>query len=541
VNGTAISEEWAALRAHGRRAVDLRSAFATDPGRAERLTFRAADLTADLSKNLVTAATMELLAALARRAGLPEQIEAMFSGAAINATEGRAALHAALRAAPEDSFRVDASDVVGPVHEVLRRMGAFADQVRSGDWRGHTGCRVRHVVNIGIGGSDLGPRMAVRALRPYHHPELACHFVSNVDPAHLAAVLTAVEPPSTLFVVASKTFTTQETLANAHDARRWLVAALGDEAAVSRHFVALSANTGEAARFGIQPERVFPFWDWVGGRFSLCSAVGLSLMTAVGPAAFGEMLAGLRAMDLHFRHAPLERNLPVLLGLLGVWYRNVLGLPTVAVLPYAQDLDRFPAYLQQLEMESNGKSVRLDGTPVESETSPIVWGEPGTNGQHAFHQLLHQGTTVVPADLIGFLEPAADPFGRHDLLLANLIAQAEALAFGRTAAEVRAAGVPEELVPHRVFAGNRPTTVILAPRLDPSTLGQLVALYEHKVFIQAVIWGINAFDQWGVELGKALATSIAHELTAEEPPTAAHDASTNALVRLCRRARGRST
>jgi len=454
-------------------------------------------------------------------------------------TEDRAVLHTALRAAPDDVFSVDGVDVVGQVHEVLDRMGRFADRVRSGAWKGHTGRRIRHVVNIGIGGSDLGPAMAYRALRPYRHPEIDCHFASNIDPAHLDSVLAVVDPETTLFIVASKTFITLETLTNARCARAWLVDRLGDDTAVASHYVAVSTNAGEVSGFGIDTENMFGFWDWVGGRYSIESAIGLSLMIAIGPKAFGEMLSGFRTMDLHFRHTPFESNLPVLLGLIGVWYRNVLGYPTYAVLPYAQDLDRFAAYLQQLDMESNGKRVRLDGTPVDIDTGPIVWGEPGTNGQHAFYQLIHQGTTVVPADLIGFLEPHDDLAGQHDLLMGNLLAQAEALAFGKTAEEVEAAGVPADLVAHRVFPGNRPTSVILAGRLTPSVLGQLIALYEHKVFTQGVIWGINSFDQWGVELGKALATTIIGELTSEPAPELAHDASTNALIRRYRDRRGR--
>ncbi|HEX9682005.1 MAG TPA: glucose-6-phosphate isomerase, partial [Acidimicrobiales bacterium] len=510
IAGTA---EWAALVAHRADGVDLRAAFEADPGRAARLTLAAGDLVADLSKHLVTDETVRLLAAVAHRAGLAERIEAMFSGEPINVTEDRPVLHTALRAAPDDTFSIDGVDVVAEVHEVLDRMGQFAERVRSGLWKGHTGRRIRHVVNIGIGGSDLGPAMAYRALRPFVHPDIECHFVSNIDPAHLESVLAVVNPETTLFIVASKTFTTLETLTNARSARAWLLSRLGDDAAVASHFVAVSSNAAEVSEFGIDTENMFGFWDWVGGRYSMESAIGLSLMIAVGQKAFGEMLAGFRTMDLHFRHTPFESNLPVLLGLIGVWYRNVLGYPTYAVLPYAQDLDRFPAYLQQLDMESNGKRVRVDGSPVEMDTGPIIWGEPGTNGQHAFYQLIHQGTTVVPADLIGFTNPHDDLAGQHDLLMGNLLAQAEALAFGKTSDEVEAAGVPAGVVTHRTFPGNRPTSVILADRLTPSVLGQLVSLYEHKVFTQGVIWGINSFDQWGVELGKALATTIIGELT----------------------------
>jgi glucose-6-phosphate isomerase len=519
---------------------DLRRAFDEDPTRAEGLTFAAGDLVVDLSKHLITDEVIAGLVAVARRAGLPERIEELFGGEHINVTEDRAVLHPALRSTLDDGFAVDGRDVVVDVHEVLERMADFSARVRTGSWRGYTGDRIHHVVNIGIGGSDLGPAMAYRALRPYVHPDIDAHFVSNIDPADLAAVLEIVDPARTLFIVASKTFTTLETLTNAHTARTWLIDRLGDEAAVSSHFVAVSTNAEEVAGFGIDTANMFGFWDWVGGRYSMDSAIGLSLMIAVGPGAFREMLAGFRTIDNHFRTTSLERNVPVLLGMIGVWYRNVLGYPTHAVLPYSQDLDRFAAYLQQLDMESNGKQVRLDGTPVDMDTGPIVWGEPGTNGQHAFYQLLHQGTTVVPADLIGFIEPATDLGVQHDLLMGNLFAQAEALAFGKTSEEVAASGVAPELVPHRTFPGNRPTSVILAPRLTPSVLGQLVALYEHRVLTQGVIWGINSFDQWGVELGKVLATAIIDEVTSEAPPVLAHDSSTNALIRRYREARGRA-
>jgi glucose-6-phosphate isomerase len=534
--------EWKTLEAlkrhHGE--LDLRRAFDEDPARVERLTFAAGDLAVDLSKNLVTDEILDGLVAVARRAGLPERIDDLFGGAHINVTEDRAVLHPALRSAPGDGFTVDGQDVVNDVHEVLERMAAFAERIRTGAWQGHTGQRIHHVVNIGIGGSDLGPAMAYRALRAYVHPDIDAHFVSNIDPADLAAVLKVVDPATTLFIVASKTFTTLETLSNARTARTWLIDRLGDETAVARHFVAVSTNAEEVSAFGIDTDNMFGFWDWVGGRYSMDSAIGLSLMIAAGPSAFREMLSGFRVIDHHFRTTPLERNVPVLLGLIGVWYRNMLGFPTHAVLPYSQDLDRFAAYLQQLDMESNGKQVRLDGTSVDIDTGPIVWGEPGTNGQHAFYQLLHQGTTVVPADLIGFIEPANDLGGQHDLLMGNLFAQAEALAFGKTGAEVAAAGVAPELVPHRTFPGNRPTSVILAPRLTPSVLGQLVALYEHKVLTQGVIWGINSFDQWGVELGKVLASTIIDELTSDVPIGLEHDASTNALIRRYREARGRA-
>jgi len=533
--------EWAALLAEhdGTGPVDLRAAFAGEPGRADRLTHPVGDLVVDLSKNLVTDRILEALIAVARRAGLAERVDAMFRGERINTTEDRPVLHVALRAAPGDTFVVDGRNVVGDVHRVLDRMAGFADRIRTGSWRGHTGKRIRSVVNIGIGGSDLGPAMAYRALRPHVDPEITVHFVSNADPAHLEAVLAPLDPAETLFIVASKTFTTIETLSNARRARTWLVDGLGDDAAVALHFAAVSTNAGEVSRFGIDTANMFEFWDWVGGRYSLGSAIGLAVMIAVGGDAFGEMLRGYRIVDEHFHTTPLDRNVPALLGMIGVWYRNVLGLPTQAVLPYSQDLDRLPAYLQQLDMESNGKRVHLDGSPVGIDTGPIVWGEPGTNGQHAFYQLLHQGTTVVPADLIGFLDPPGAPDDQQDLLLGNLFAQAEALAFGKSTAEVVPSGVPSDLVPHRVFPGNRPTTVILAPKLTPSTLGQLVALYEHKVFTQGTIWGINSFDQWGVELGKVLASRITAELSAPGTPDLAHDASTNALIRRYRAHRGR--
>jgi len=533
--------EWAALLAEhdGTGPVDLRAAFAGEPGRADRLTHPVGDLVVDLSKNLVTDRILEALIAVARRAGLAERVDAMFRGERINTTEDRPVLHVALRAAPGDTFVVDGRNVVGDVHRVLDRMAGFADRIRTGSWRGHTGRRIRSVVNIGIGGSDLGPAMAYRALRPHVDPEITVHFVSNADPAHLEAVLAPLDPAETLFIVASKTFTTIETLSNARRARTWLVDGLGDDAAVALHFAAVSTNAGEVSRFGIDTANMFEFWDWVGGRYSLGSAIGLAVMIAVGGDAFGEMLRGYRIVDEHFHTTPLDRNVPALLGMIGVWYRNVLGLPTQAVLPYSQDLDRLPAYLQQLDMESNGKRVHLDGSPVGIDTGPIVWGEPGTNGQHAFYQLLHQGTTVVPADLIGFLDPPGAPDDQQDLLLGNLFAQAEALAFGKSTAEVVPSGVPSDLVPHRVFPGNRPTTVILAPKLTPSTLGQLIALYEHKVFTQGTIWGINSFDQWGVELGKVLASRITAELSAPGTPDLAHDASTNALIRRYRAHRGR--
>ena len=531
---------WDALEQHGREvgALHLRELFEQDPSRADRLTVDAAGLAADLSKQRVTEETMRLLLALAEESGLPARIEAMFAGERINTTEHRAALHIALRAPRDVSIEVDGEDVVPKVHEVLDRMSRFATRVRDGDWRGHTGERIRAVVNIGIGGSDLGPAMATRALAAYSDRNIAYRFVSNVDGTDFAEATRDLDPATTLFVVSSKTFTTIETLTNARTARDWLLAGLGsDEAAVAKHFVAVSTNAAKVSEFGIDTENMFGFWDWVGGRYSVDSAIGLSLLLAIGPDRFREFLAGFRAVDEHFRGTPLERNLPVLLALVGIWNTNVLGAETLAVLPYDEYLARFPAYLQQLEMESNGKHVTLDGEPVVRETGPIVWGEPGTNGQHAFYQLIHQGTRLVACDLIGFLEPL-NPLGRHhDLLLANLIAQAEALAFGRTVAEVRAEGGPEEQVPHRVLEGNRPSTVILAERLTPFALGSLIALYEHKVFVQGTIWGIDSFDQWGVELGKVLATKVTEELEARDEPELAHDTSTNALIRRVRAAR----
>jgi glucose-6-phosphate isomerase len=524
---------WQALAAHARevRPRHLRQLFADDPGRVERLTLQAGSLRCDFSKHRVTVETLDLLVALAEAADLAGRTAAMFSGEHINTTEDRAVLHTALRAPRDVHLVVDGQDVVADVHAVLDRMATLAQQVRDGGWRGHTGQPIRTIINIGIGGSDLGPLMAYRALTPYVQPGLEARFVSNVDPAHLLDATRGLDPATTLFVVSSKTFTTLETLTNARHARDWLVAGLGgDESAVARHFLAVSTNLAETAAFGIPEHNVFEFWDWVGGRYSLDSAIGLSLMIAIGPEHFRELLAGFRAMDEHFRQTPVAANGPAVAGLLGVWYRNFLGLPTHAVLPYSQHLDRFPAYLQQLDMESNGKSVRLDGEPVDNDTGPVVWGEPGTNGQHAFYQLIHQGTTVIPADLIGFVSPTEDLGESHDLLVANLFAQAEALAFGKTPDEVAAAGVAPERVPHRSFPGNRPTTMILAPALTPHVLGELIAFYEHKVFTQGTIWGINSFDQWGVELGKALASDIFDTLVAPGEPSLDHDPSTNALI-----------
>jgi glucose-6-phosphate isomerase len=532
--------EWQALQRHHQELKDthLRDLFAADPGRGEALTCEAGDLYLDWSKNRVTAETIRLLVALAERAGLRERIAAMFAGERINVTEDRAVLHVALRAPEGSSILVDGHDVVPEVHAVLARMRGFAEEVRSGRWLGHTGRPIRNVVNLGIGGSDLGPAMAYEALRAWSDRSRTFRFVSNVDGADIAEATRDLDPAETLFIVCSKTFTTIETLTNARTARAWLLDARGDQAAVGRHFVAVSTNAAKVAEFGIDPANMFEFWDWVGGRYSYPSAIGLSLMVAIGPDRFDQLLAGFHAMDEHFRTtAPLERNLPVLLGLLGVWYIDFFGAETHAVLPYSQYLARFPAYLQQLDMESNGKSVTLDGSPVAAPTGPVVWGQPGTNGQHAFYQLIHQGTRLVPCDFIGVCRPAEEVGGHHDLLMANFFAQTEALAFGKSREQVEAEGVAPDLAPHRTFPGNRPTSTILTPELTPAVLGQLTALYEHKVFTQGVIWDVNSFDQWGVELGKVLATRIAAELDPAASPDLGHDSSTNSLVRRYRRLR----
>jgi glucose-6-phosphate isomerase len=534
--------EWAALADHHRTLAGrhLRELFAEDPDRGRRLTARAGDLYLDWSKHRVTDETLRLLVALAERAGLRQRIDAMFRGEHVNPTEDRAVLHVALRAPAGAALTVDGQDVTGDVHAVLARMRAFAERVRSGEWVGHTGRRIRAVVNIGIGGSDLGPAMAYTALRAYSDRDLVARFVSNIDPTDFAEATRDLDPTETLFVVSSKTFTTLETLTNAKVARDWLLRGLGgDESAVAKHFVAVSTNTEAVREFGIDPDNMFGFWDWVGGRYSFTSAIGLSLMVAIGPDGYDEMLAGFATIDEHFRTAPFEANLPVLQGLLNVWYTDFFGAQTHAVLPYSQYLSRLPAYLQQLTMESNGKSVRWDGQPVTTSTGEVYWGEPGTNGQHAFHQLLHQGTTLVPADFIGFGEPAHDIGEMHDLLMANMFAQSAALAFGKTAEEVAADGTPAELVPHKVMPGNRPSTTILAPRLTPSTLGQLVALYEHTVMTQGVVWQIDSFDQWGVELGKVMARELAPALTSAEAPELDQDPSTAALVAHYRQLRGR--
>ena len=524
---------WRALTAHHAAiaGTTLRELFAADPARGERLNVEAVGLYLDYSKHRVTDETLQLLLALAEESGLRGRIEAMFGGQKINITEDRAVLHVALRAPRDATFTVDGENVVPAVHEVLDRMSAFADRVRSGAWTGHTGKRIRNIVNIGIGGSDLGPVMAYEALRHYSDRALTCRFVSNVDDTDFAEATRDLDPAETLFIVASKTFTTLETMTNARTARDWTLAALGDEAAIARHFVALSTNAKAVAAFGIDTANMFGFWDWVGGRYSMDSAIGLSTMLAIGPDGFRQMLAGFHAMDEHFRTAPLAENLPVLMGLLTVWYADFFDAETVAVLPYEQYLKRFPAYLQQLTMESNGKSVTLDGRHVDYQTGPIFWGEPGTNGQHSFYQLIHQGTRLIPCDFIAFCK-SLNPLGEHhDFLLANVLAQAEALAFGKTAEEVRAEGTAEWLVPHRTFEGNRPSSMLLAERLTPEILGALVALYEHSVFTQGVIWNVGSFDQWGVELGKVLATRIIPELQGTSEPDLKHDSSTNALIR----------
>jgi glucose-6-phosphate isomerase len=527
------SVAWSALARHHAEIGDrhLRQLFADDPDRGTRLAASAAGLYLDYSKHRITDETLTLLFGLAEKRGLAARIAAMFSGEKINVTERRAVLHVALRAPATEHIVVDGVDVVPAVHAVLDRMARFADEVRSGNWKGHSGRRIHNIVNIGIGGSDLGPVMAYEALRHYSQRDLTFRFVSNVDATDFAEATRDLDPHETLFIVCSKTFTTLETLTNAHTARAWCVAALGSDDAVARHFVAVSTNAKGVAKFGIDTANMFEFWDWVGGRYSMDSAIGLSTMLAVGPEGFREMLAGFHDMDVHFRTAPLAQNLPVILGLLAVWYADFFNAHTVAVLPYDQYLKRFPAYLQQLTMESNGKHVTLDGTHVDYDTSPIVWGEPGTNGQHSFYQLIHQGTRLVPCDFIGFSQSLNPIAGHHDLLMANVFAQAEALAFGKTSAEVAAEGTEAWLVPHRVFEGNRPTSTILADRLTPRILGALVALYEHSVFTQGVIWDIDSFDQWGVELGKALAQRIGSELAADAPPATGHDSSTTELMR----------
>jgi glucose-6-phosphate isomerase len=533
MSGITETPEWRALEAHFEevRGLHLRDLFADDPERGSRLTVEAEGVYLDYSKNRVTDETMRLLVDLAHRAGLRERIDAMFRGERINVTENRPVLHVALRA-PEDAvIVVDGENVVPEVHAVLDKMTDFSEKIRSGQWRGHTGAPIRNIVNIGIGGSDLGPKMAYTALQDYSRRDMTFRFVSNVDGDDFWECTRDLDPTDTLFVVASKTFTTLETLSNAHTARSWLLQSMGDESAVAKHFVAVSTNAEEVATFGIDTANMFEFWDWVGGRYSYDSAIGLSLMIAIGHEQFRDMLAGFHSIDEHFRTAPFHHNLPVLLGLLGVWYDDFFEAETQAILPYSQYLERYPAYLQQLDMESNGKSVDLEGRPVAMQTGPIVWGQPGTNGQHAFYQLIHQGTKLVPCDFIGFVHANHELGDHQNMLMANFFAQTEALAFGKSRAEVEAEGVPPEEVPHRTFPGNRPTNTILVDKLTPYTLGQLVACYEHKVFTQGTIWHINSFDQWGVELGKTLALAIIPELASSDEPKLAHDSSTNELIR----------
>jgi glucose-6-phosphate isomerase len=534
---------WKALTAHHRKVKDLhlRELFAADPRRGKRLTAEAVGIYLDYSKNRITDQTIELLLQLAEESGLRARIDAMFRGEKINITENRAVLHVALRAPRGATILVDGENVVPQVHAVLDKMAEFSSRVRSGAWRGHTGKRIRNVINIGIGGSDLGPVMAYEALKHYSDRTMTFRFVSNVDGTDLVEATRDLDPAETLFIVSSKTFTTLETMTNARSARGWSLAGLGgDEGSIPKHFVAVSTNAKEVAKFGIDTANMFGFWDWVGGRYSMDSAIGLSTMLAVGPENFRALLDGFHQMDEHFRTAPFKRNLPVLMGLLGVWYNDFFGAQTVAVLPYEQYLKRFPAYLQQLTMESNGKHVTLDGTVVDYETGPIYWGEPGTNGQHSFYQLIHQGTRLIPCDFIAFVEPLS-PLGRHhDMLLANVFAQSEALAFGKTPEQVREEDTPEWLVPHRVFEGNRPSNTIVAQRLTPETLGKLVALYEHCVFTQGAVWNIDSFDQWGVELGKVLAQRIILEIESKDEPKLRHDSSTNNLIRRYRKLKGGS-
>ncbi|MDD5564983.1 MAG: glucose-6-phosphate isomerase [Thermoanaerobaculaceae bacterium] len=535
--------EWKALETHYRKiqGLHLRDLFAADPTRAERMTVEGAGIYLDYSKNRVTDETLTLLLQLAEASALRPRIDAMFRGDKINVTEERAVLHVALRAPKTQSILVDGEDVVPLVHAVLDRMADFSTAVRGGTWKGHTGEPIRNIINIGIGGSDLGPAMAYEALRHYSRRDLTFRFVSNIDGTDFAEATRDLDPAETLFIIASKTFTTLETMTNARTARDWALATLKDPAAVARHFVAVSTNAEEVAKFGIDTANMFEFWDWVGGRYSMGSAIGLSTMIAVGAGHFRAMLAGFHEMDEHFRTAPLQRNLPVLLGLLAVWYNNFFGAQTVAVLPYEQYLKRFPAYLQQLTMESNGKHVTLDGAEVTYQTGPIYWGEPGTNGQHSFYQLIHQGTKLIPCDFIAFARPL-NPLGRHhDVLLANVFAQAEALAFGKTAREVEAEGTPPRLVPHRTFEGNRPSNTIVLDRLTPAALGTLVALYEHSVFTQGAIWQVDSFDQWGVELGKVLAQRIIPEIESRTGSPLAHDSSTNTLIRHYRKLRDASS
>ena len=530
---------WKALDDHYKKVhqIHMRTLFADDPRRGERFSVEALEMYMDYSKNRITEDTIRLLLDLAKSCHLRERIDAMFAGEKINITENRAVLHVALRAPENESIHVDGENVVPKVHQVLDKMAAFSTKVRNGEWKGYTGKRIRHVVNIGIGGSDLGPMMAYEALKHYADQALTFRFVSNIDGTDLTEATRDLDPAETLFIVCSKTFTTIETLTNAQSARAWCLEVLQDERAVAKHFVAVSTNANEVAKFGIDTANMFEFWDWVGGRYSYDSAIGLSLMVAIGPEGFREMLAGFHAMDRHFRTAPFEKNLPVILGLLGVWYVNFFGAESQAILPYDQYLWRLSAYLQQLDMESNGKGVDLEGQRVDYQTGPIIWGQPGTNGQHAFYQLIHQGTRLIPCDFIGFCQ-SLNPMGQHhDQLMANFFAQTEALAFGKTAAEVEAEGAKPTLIPHRTFEGNHPTNTILAMKLTPEMLGKIIAMYEHKVFVQGTIWNINSFDQWGVELGKVLAKRITSELVSEPEPSRHHDSSTNTLIQRYRRFR----
>jgi glucose-6-phosphate isomerase len=528
---------WKALEAHYPqvRELHLRKLFADDPGRGERLTAEAAGIYLDYSKNRITDDTLKLLLQLAEESGLRARIDAMFSGDKINVTEKRAVLHVALRAPKGESIILDGEDVVPPVHTVLDKMAEFSDRVRTGGWKGHTGKPIRNVINVGIGGSDLGPVMAYEALRDYTQRNLNFHFVSNIDGTDFAEATHDLDAEETLFIISSKTFTTLETMTNAHTARAWALATLKDDAAIAKHFVAVSTNAKEVAKFGIDTSHMFGFWDWVGGRYSMDAAIGLSTMIAIGPDDFRAMLDGFHQMDEHFRTAPFQRNLPVLMGLLGIYYNNFFGAQTVAVLPYEQYLKRFPAYLQQLTMESNGKHVTLEGKVVNYQTGPIYWGEPGTNGQHSFYQLIHQGTKLIPCDFIAFAQPLNVLGRHHDILMANVFAQAEALAFGKTSQQVEAEGTPSWLVPHRTFEGNRPSNTILLDKLTPTALGKLVALYEHSVFTQGAIWQIDSFDQWGVELGKVLAQRIIPEVESQVEPQLQHDSSTNTLIRRYRK------
>jgi len=534
--------QWKALQRHYEQTKDLhlRDLFAQDPNRGERMALEACDLYLDYSKNRITDETIRLLLKLTDMVKLRQRIDNMCSGKKINFTENRAVLHIALRAPQSETIMMDGENVVPKVHAVLRKMRHFSDRVRSGQWKGYTGKKIKNVINVGIGGSDLGPAMAYEALRPFSNRDIRCQFVSNIDSTALVEATRICNPEETLFVICSKTFTTLETLTNAHSARKWLVDALGNESAVRNHFVAVSTNAEEVKKFGMDPENMFEFWDWVGGRYSYDSAIGLSLMIAIGSENFQDMLAGFRAMDKHFCTTPFDRNMPVLLGLIGIWYNNFYGAETVAILPYNEYLWRLAAYLQQLDMESNGKSVNRRGQRIaDYQTGPIVWGQPGTNGQHAFYQLIHQGTKLIPCDFIGFAE-ANNPLGSHqNLLMSNFFAQPEALAFGKTREDVEAEGIPASQVPHRIFQGNHPSNSILAPKLTPNVLGQLIGLYEHKIFTQGCIWNINSFDQWGVELGKVLANRIIPELDAEQSPDLQHDSSTNALIRRHRKLQGK--